>query len=131
MSKNDFMSIREYYSDKFASKQKLNTIYGVMCPEYKSGESPSEIIFDLEQSINKYVGAYRDFVLMVLYEMAEIEKVKVKENDRYIRTDYVVKLNGHISTFTHDDFLYREVRYIYHVRLWEKNNECEVKNEDE
>lgn len=120
MSKNDFMSIREYFSNKFQSKQKLNTIYGVMVSDYKSDKSPSELIFDLEQNINKYVGAYRDFVLCTLYEMAEIERVEVRENDKYVRTDFVVKLNGHISRFTPDDFLYKEARYIYQVKRIEK-----------
>ena len=113
--KPEFMNMKE-----FLSKHNANTLYGIRVLDYKTGEDGSKIISEFEERITKYVSAYRDFVLMTLYEMAEIEKVKVKENDRFIRTDYIVKLNGHITTFTHDDFLYKEVRYVYHVRLWRK-----------
>ena len=126
MSKNDFMSMKE-----FLSKHNANTLYGIRVLDYKTGEDASKIISEFEERIAKYVSAYRDFVLMSLYQYAEIKRVRVKENDGYIRTDYEVTMNKYTSTFTRDDFLYKEVRYIYHVRLWEKNNECEDKNEDE
>ena len=119
MSKNDFMSMKE-----FITKQNANTLYGISVLNYKTGEDASKIISEFEERIAKYVSAYRDFVLMALYQYAEIKRVRVKENDGYIRTDYVVTMNKYTSTFTRDDFLYNEVRYIYHVKLmeieWEK-----------
>ena len=116
--KPEFMNMKE-----FLSKHNANTLYGIRVLDYKTGEDGSKIISEFEERITKYVSAYRDFVLMALYQFAEIEKVKVKENDKYIRIDYVVTMNKYTSTFTHDDFLYKEVRYIYHIRLWEKNND--------